>query len=97
MLMRTIRDFGAVIRDARKAQGMTQAALAAKLGTVQDWISNLETGRLDNPGLGAILRACRVLGIDIYAGTNLKFGSDESLDTGELATGEPSFVTRGGR
>jgi HTH-type transcriptional regulator / antitoxin HipB len=97
MLMRTIRDFGAVIRDARKAQGMTQAALAAKLGTVQDWISNLETGRLENPGLDAILRACRLLGIDIHAGTNLKFGSDEPLDTGELATGEPSFVTRGGR
>jgi len=45
MYIRRAADVGALIRDRRKAAGLTQGALAAKLGTSQRWISELERGK----------------------------------------------------
>jgi transcriptional regulator with XRE-family HTH domain len=53
-------DTGALIRDARRYAGLTQAELATKLGTTQSAISNWERG-IDTPRvdtLGRILKAC---------------------------------------
>jgi transcriptional regulator with XRE-family HTH domain len=51
---------GAVIREARHFAGLTQAELAARLGTTQSAVSNWERGRevprVDT--LGRILQAC---------------------------------------
>jgi transcriptional regulator with XRE-family HTH domain len=53
-------DLGVVIRDARRRAGLSQAELAAALGTTQSVISRWERGH-DTPRadtLVAILRAC---------------------------------------
>ena len=54
------RELGALIRDSRQEAGLSQAALAAALGTKQSVISRWERGhetpRADT--LAAILRAC---------------------------------------
>jgi HTH-type transcriptional regulator/antitoxin HipB len=43
-IARTTKDLGQVLRAARKAQGLTQAELAARAGVWQRTVSNIETG-----------------------------------------------------
>jgi transcriptional regulator with XRE-family HTH domain len=53
-------DTGALIRDARRIAGLSQQALAERLGTTQSVISRWERGQ-DSPRvdtLGRILQAC---------------------------------------
>ena len=42
--VRTCREFGAAIRQARKDRGMTQTVSAAKAQVSRPWLSELETG-----------------------------------------------------
>lgn len=97
MILKTIKDFGLALREARRSKHLTQSELAAKIGTNQEWISSFETGRIDNPSLGTILRAFAALGINLSADTYLRPTPDGSLDTGDLALDEPSFLKGPGR
>ncbi|MBT0768111.1 helix-turn-helix transcriptional regulator [Kineosporia sp. J2-2] len=62
MRVTTVRDIGALVRAARRAQGMTQAVLADRLGVGRDWIVRLESGqpRLETQ---KVLDALVVLGL----------------------------------
>lgn len=56
--------FGAALRRERKAAGLSQSALAKKLGLTQGAIGNLESGRTD-PRLGVAAAIANVLGVPI--------------------------------
>ena len=43
-MARTTKDLGQALRAARKANGLTQAELAARAGVWQRTVSNIETG-----------------------------------------------------
>lgn len=43
--IRTCRDLGAAIRQARIDQGLTQAALAGRARVSRPWLSEVETGK----------------------------------------------------
>ncbi len=43
-IARTTKDLGQTLRAARKANGLTQAELAARAGVWQRTVSNIETG-----------------------------------------------------
>jgi HTH-type transcriptional regulator / antitoxin HipB len=60
----TVRDLGALTRTARRAQGLTQADLAQRLGVSREWIVRLEGG---HPRLEAqkVLDALLVLGLTL--------------------------------
>lgn len=78
MRLRTDRDIGAMIRDRRKAAGLSQTQLAAKAGVSRRWLAGLEAGK---PGaeLGLVMRTFAALGTDLTAGdatTNSKNGVD---------------------
>lgn len=60
--MRTPQDFGALIRSARKEQGLDQAALATRMGVSRLWVNEVERGK-PRAQLGLVLRALSVLGI----------------------------------
>ncbi|AEE47520.1 helix-turn-helix transcriptional regulator [Cellulomonas fimi] len=57
MLVRTMVDMGAVLRDAREAAGRTQAELARAAGVSREWLINVEAGRTaaDLPRLLAVM------------------------------------------
>jgi HTH-type transcriptional regulator/antitoxin HipB len=97
MILKTIKDFGIALREARRSKRLTQSQLAEKLGTNQEWISHLETGRIENPSLGTILRAFAILGVNLNAATHPGSVPDQSFDTGDLAVDEPSFLKGPGR
>jgi len=63
-MIRSARDFGALIRKQRKALGWTQAELAARAGTGERFIVELEGGK---PGchLEKSLIAARAVGIEL--------------------------------
>lgn len=64
MRVTTVRTLGAAVRAERKAQGMTQADLAARLQVSREWVVRLEQGQ---PRLEAqrVLDALVVLGIPL--------------------------------
>jgi transcriptional regulator with XRE-family HTH domain len=52
------------LRAARRAAGLTQAELAAKVGCDQTQISKLEAGQVADPSHRLVVRISRVLGVD---------------------------------
>jgi len=67
MRLRTPADFGAAIRDRRLRAGLTQAALARKVGVGRQWIVEVEKGKPGAP-LALILRTLDALNIILQTG-----------------------------
>lgn len=57
---------GALIRDRRRARGLSQQALADAVGVSRLWIGQVERGR-PRAELGLVLKALRALGIRLTA------------------------------
>src|SRR5262245_45321004 len=68
--VRTARDLGAAIKEARRARGFSQLALAREVGIHQPKISAIERGA---PGVrvGLILQVLRVLDLSIAIDTTV--------------------------
>ena len=66
MRIRTARDLGALISDARTARGWSQAELAQQCGASLRWVKAVEGNR---PGaeMGMVLNALSVLDIELNA------------------------------
>lgn len=64
IVLRTARDIGALLRDARKRAKLDQATLAERIGVSRKWVIDAEGG---NPGaaIGTLLRALGVVGVDL--------------------------------
>ena len=60
----TAADLGAVVRERRKALGMTQQDVADAAGTGRRLVSELEAGK-PTLEIGKILAVCQVLGLDL--------------------------------
>ena len=61
---RTAKQIGAIVRRARRHVGMTQTALAERIGLRQATISRLEKGE-DDTKLSTLLDALTALGLEI--------------------------------
>lgn len=64
--IRSAQDFGSQIRAARKAQGLTQAELAAIAGVGTRFVSELERGK-ETARLGLALEIAQLAGVDLIA------------------------------
>lgn len=64
MRIRTARDIGILIKEARNRRGLSQAALAKTINTTQTWVSWVENGK---PGaeIGNVLLALTTLGVEM--------------------------------
>jgi HTH-type transcriptional regulator/antitoxin HipB len=71
MNVRTTRDLGAAIKQARKARGFSQAALAREVGVHQPKVSAVERGA---PGvrIGLVLQILRTLDLVVTIGAIAK-------------------------
>lgn len=77
MLIRTARDIGILIREARKRRGLSQAALAKLINTTQTWVSWIENGK-PTAEIGSVLLALTTLGVEM----NYDLPSVSSADAG---------------
>ena len=64
MIVRSTKDFGLQIRNARKSAGYTQAKLAAACGCGVRFISELENGK-PTIELGKAMRVAQMLSLDV--------------------------------
>jgi len=66
MQINTARDLGALIKDRRRAQKLSQQDLAARVGVGRLWIIELEKGK-PRAQISLVLRALKELGVFIEA------------------------------
>jgi HTH-type transcriptional regulator/antitoxin HipB len=69
MNVRTSRDLGAALRQARRRSGLTQEALAERVGVTRQWVVAVEAGRA-NPQLLSLLAVTEVLGLTLDLSEN---------------------------
>ncbi len=62
MHISSINQLGPEIRNARKALGLSQTDLSLATGLSIKFLSQLETGKADNPGLANVIDIVRALG-----------------------------------
>ena len=63
--MDDLTKIGNQVREARKAHGLTQAALAAELGISRATLSLLETGLVQDLGIRKVIRILERLGLEL--------------------------------
>jgi HTH-type transcriptional regulator/antitoxin HipB len=63
-VVRSPEDLGRAIGELRRANGLTQAQLAATGGISRDWLAHLERGR-QSRSFAIMLRLLRRLGADV--------------------------------
>ena len=63
--LRNVEQLGAAIRSKRKEEGLSQSALAARLGVERKWVLRLEAGNR-TAELALVLRALETLGMQAY-------------------------------
>lgn len=64
MYVKTPRELGALIRDARRDANLTQAELASRLGFSQGWVSEIEQGK-ERADIGRVMRTLSILGMRV--------------------------------
>ncbi len=67
MTLRTPVEIGLAIRERRRALGLDQRTLAARVGVSRQWIVAVEQGR-DRAPLGLVLRTLDALGLKLHIG-----------------------------
>lgn len=77
MRVSTTHDIGALVRQERQDQGLTQAELAERIGTTRQWVSQFESGTL-NPRVGLVLAALAALDLDLDVRSSKAQASDRS-------------------
>lgn len=88
MHISSINQLGPEIRKARKALGLSQTDLSLATGLSIKFLSQLETGKADNPGLANVIDIVRALGgqIDInWLEATASSDPDASDDAGDDA------------
>jgi y4mF family transcriptional regulator len=81
-MFKSARDFGAAVREKRKALGWTQVELAVRSGTGERFIVELESGK-PSCQLEKALIVARAVGIkigDLNTATVTSTASDDDLD-----------------
>ncbi len=71
MLIRTAHEVGLLIKETRKAAGLTQAQLAERVGASREWVRLVELGNKPRVELGLALRALTALGIALDARSSI--------------------------
>ena len=66
-ILSSTKDFAVTVKDARLSLRISQQELSARTGIPRPWISQLEQGRIENPGLAKCLTICSALGISLHA------------------------------
>lgn len=70
VIIRSVKDLGAAVRQRRKALNLDQASLAAQVGVTRQWIGGLERGKA-GVELALVLRTLKALNMPLSLGDPL--------------------------
>jgi len=62
-----LEEIGKIIRDTRKAQKLSQAAVGKLLGMSRATISGIENGTISEVGVRKLMALCAILGLELEA------------------------------
>ncbi|MGJ0650208.1 helix-turn-helix domain-containing protein [Bifidobacterium breve] len=65
MIVDSTRGYARLVKQRRRALGLSQGTFAAKLGVSRRWLIDFENDKVPNPGFATILRALRLLGLSL--------------------------------
>lgn len=85
-------ELGAFIRERRRSLNLTQAALAARVGTTRRWLIDIERGK-SGAELGLVLQTLRALGVRVMLNTS--DSAEERLRTASPKSRESSALSDG--
>lgn len=77
--VRSERDLGLALREARRSRGLTQADLAEQIGIERAYLAALEAGRSTRL-VGHLLRSFRRLGVNVTISWDVSDRRSESSD-----------------
>jgi HTH-type transcriptional regulator/antitoxin HipB len=78
-----MRELAAAVRAERKRLGLSQSALAEKVGVGRDWIIGLEKGKA-TAEIGLVLRTLRSLGLTVRLGSTSEVHPPSRINLNEL-------------
>ena len=84
ILIRTVEDFGLVIRERRHRLGLDQRALAARVGVSRKWIVAVEKGK-QRAEVGLLLRTLRALDLVLTVADSEARRADEPAEGASAA------------
>jgi transcriptional regulator with XRE-family HTH domain len=84
---------GSIVREARRRAGLSQAQLAAALGTTQSAIARMERGRTE-PSYERVVEAVRACGLELTPRLMPVDGSDWSVASTNLSASPDERVRR---
>jgi transcriptional regulator with XRE-family HTH domain len=84
---------GLLVKEARQRAGLTQAALAQRLGTSQPVIARWETGAAE-PGFRTVVEAIRACDLDLRVSLVPRDEHDDSLVRERLALSPSQRIER---
>jgi HTH-type transcriptional regulator/antitoxin HipB len=64
MIVRSVKDLGALVRDQRKKLGWSQSELASQIGAQRLWVSQFERGKA-TAHIGLVMRTLRALDLEL--------------------------------
>lgn len=67
MIVRTVKDLGALVRERRRSLGWSQSELASKIGVQRLWVSQFERGKA-TAHIGLVMRTLRALDLEAQVG-----------------------------
>jgi len=67
MIVRSVKDLGALVRDRRNHLGWSQSELASKIGVQRLWVSQFEAGKT-SAHIGLVMRTLRALEMELRVG-----------------------------
>ncbi len=94
VILRTPADFGALIRERRRALGLGQSELAERIGVSRLWVNQVERGK-PGAGLGLILRALADLDVELRAET--RSSDARAADAAPVVTPDINAIVAGAR
>lgn len=89
MNLKNPKDVGALVRDRRKRQNLTQAMLAEKAGVSRRWLAGLEAGK-SGAELGMVFRVLSSLRINV----GVEFDAAETQNKESAGTSTASVLGR---
>jgi HTH-type transcriptional regulator / antitoxin HipB len=69
MRIRSAKELGVLIKQLRRAQGLSQQDLASRIGVSRYWVLHVETGK-PTVELGLVLKALNALGAELDVRAN---------------------------
>jgi HTH-type transcriptional regulator/antitoxin HipB len=87
---------GALIKDRRRALGLDQADLAARIGVSRLWVSQVERGK-PGAGLGLVLRALAAVGVELSGTPSDKPGEKRPSAVAPIVTPDINAIVADAR